>query len=378
MEKIIDPVSVELLKAELTPEKKLCDTNKAGNEIYVVDGIDSPNVLLEIGRLREVAFRDSGGGTGLSVDLDEFDTTTDRPYKQIIIWDPEASAIIGGYRFILGPDVKMQEDGQPYITSSHMFRYSDRFIRDYLPHTMELGRSFVTPEYQSSKAGAKAIFALDNLWDGITAVILQHPNIMYLLGKMTIYPTYDKSCRELIEHFLWKHFPDPDELARPKQPVDVEVDARLLNLILKDDDFKSDYRNLKEAIRKLGSGIPPLVNSYMNTSPTLRMLGTGVNDEFFDAYDTGILVCYDEMYAEKRDRHREPYFRHLAESIRKRFPTMSQEAEEVAEKLKEKKEGDRMRRFNAFLARQKANVAQAEKRLRKSLSRKKKKEEVEP
>ena len=378
MEKIIDPVSVELLKAELTPEKKLCDTNKAGNEIYVVDGIDSPNVLLEIGRLREVAFRDSGGGTGLSVDLDEFDTTTDRPYKQIIIWDPEASAIIGGYRFILGPDVKMQEDGQPHITSSHMFRYSDRFIRDYLPHTMELGRSFVTPEYQSSKAGAKAIFALDNLWDGITAVILQHPNIMYLLGKMTIYPTYDKSCRELIEHFLWKHFPDPDELARPKQPVDVEVDGRLLNLILKDDDFKSDYRNLKEAIRKLGSGIPPLVNSYMNTSPTLRMLGTGVNDEFFDAYDTGILVCYDEMYAEKRDRHREPYFRHLAESIRKRFPAMSQEAEEVAEKLKEKKEGDRMRRFNAFLARQKDNVVQAEKRLRKSLSRKKKKEKVEP
>ena len=378
MEKIIDPVSVELLKAELTPEKKLCDTNKAGNEIYVVDGIDSPNVLLEIGRLREVAFRDSGGGTGLSVDLDEFDTTTDRPYKQIIIWDPEASAIIGGYRFILGPDVKMQEDGQPHITSSHMFRYSDRFIRDYLPHTMELGRSFVTPEYQSSKAGAKAIFALDNLWDGIAAVILQHPNIMYLLGKMTIYPTYDKSCRELIEHFLWKHFPDPDELARPKQPVDVEVDGRLLNLILKDDDFKSDYRNLKEAIRKLGSGIPPLVNSYMNTSPTLRMLGTGVNDEFFDAYDTGILVCYDEMYAEKRDRHREPYFRHLAQKMRSRFPAMSQEAEEMAEKLKVKKEGDRMRRFNAFLARQKANVAQAEKRLRKSLSRKKKKEEVEP
>ena len=366
MEKIIDPVSVELLKAELTPEKKLCDTNKAGNEIYVVDGIDSPNVLLEIGRLREVAFRDSGGGTGLSVDLDEFDTTTDRPYKQIIIWDPEASAIIGGYRFILGPDVKMQEDGQPHITSSHMFRYSDRFIRDYLPHTMELGRSFVTPEYQSSKAGAKAIFALDNLWDGIAAVILQHPNIMYLLGKMTIYPTYDKSCRELIEHFLWKHFPDPDELARPKQPVDVEVDGRLLNLILKD------------AIRKLGSGIPPLVNSYMNTSPTLRMLGTGVNDEFFDAYDTGILVCYDEMYAEKRDRHREPYFRHLAQKMRSRFPAMSQEAEEMAEKLKVKKEGDRMRRFNAFLARQKANVAQAEKRLRKSLSRKKKKEEVEP
>ena len=378
MEKIIDPVSVDLLKAELTPDKKLCNTNKAGNEIYVVDGLDSPNVLQEIGRLREIAFRDSGGGTGQPLDIDEFDTTTDHPYKQIVIWDPEASAIIGGYRFILGPDVLMQEDGQPHLTSAHMFRYSERFIRDYLPHTMELGRSFVTPEYQSSKAGAKAIFALDNLWDGIAAVILQHPNIMYLLGKMTIYPTYDKSCRDLIQHFLWKHFPDPDELVRPKQPVTVDVDGRLLDLILKDDDFKSDYRNLKDAIRKLGSGIPPLVNSYMNTSPTLKMLGMGINDEFFDAYETGIMVCYDEMYAEKRDRHKEPYFRHLAESIRKRFPAMSQEAEEVAEKLKVKKEGDRMRRFNAFLSRQKANVAQAEKRLRKSLSRKKKKEEVEP
>ena len=378
MEKIIDPVSVDLLKAELTPDKKLCNTNKAGNEIYVVDGIEAPNVLREIGRLREIAFRDSGGGTGQPLDIDEFDTTTDHPYKQIIIWDPDASAIIGGYRFILGPDVLMQEDGQPHITSAHMFRYSERFIRDYLPHTMELGRSFVTPEYQSSKAGAKAIFALDNLWDGIAAVILQHPNIMYLLGKMTIYPSYDKSCRDLIQHFLWKHFPDPDELVRPKQPLKEEADGRLLDLILKDDDFKADYRNLKDAIRKLGSGIPPLVNSYMNTSPTLKMLGMGINDEFFDAYETGILVCYDEMYAEKRDRHKEPYFRHLAESIRKRFPGIRQAPEEMAEKLKEKKDVERSRRFNDFLTRQKEAVQKAERRLRKNLSRKNKKEKVEP
>jgi len=378
MEKVLDPVSLDLLKAELTPDKKLCDTNKAGNEIYVVDGIDSPNVLLEIGRLREIAFRDSGGGTGLSVDLDEFDTTKDRPYKQIIIWDPDADAIIGGYRFILGPDIKMQEDGQPHITSSHMFHYSDTFIRDYLPHTMELGRSFVTPEYQSSKAGAKAIFALDNLWDGIAAVILQHPGIMYCLGKMTIYPSFDKSCRELIQHFLWKHFPDPDVLARPKNPVEEETDGRLLDLILKDSDFKSDYRNLKEAVRKLGYNIPPLVNSYMNISPTMKMLGTGINDEFFDAYDTGILICYDEMYADKRDRHKEPYFRHLAEKMRIRFPGMHQEAAELAAKLSSVRDDKRIRQFNEFLEKQKMQVVEAEKKLRKSLQRKKKKEKVEP
>ena len=377
MEKILDPVSVDLLKAELTPEKKLCDTNKAGNEIYVVDALDAPNVLLEIGRLREISFRDSGGGTGMSVDLDEFDTTQDRPYKQIVVWDPEACAIIGGYRYILGPDIKIQADGQPHLTSSHMFHYSDKFIDEYLPHVMELGRSFVRPEYQSSKAGAKAIFALDNLWDGIAAVVFQHPNIMYLIGKMTIYPSYDASCRELIQHFLWKHFPDPDELARPKYPVEPEVDGRLLDLILKDDEFKPDYRNLKDAVRRLGSNIPPLVNSYMSISPTMKMLGTGINDEFFDAYDTGIMFCFDEIYEDKKERHKGPYFRHLAGKVLKRFPSIAPEAEELADKLSAIRESRRVQQLNKFLDDQKRQVAEAEKRLRLKL-RRGKKEKVEP
>lgn len=376
--KVIDPVSVDLIKAELTPDKKLCDTNKAGNELYVFDWRDAPNTLREVGRLREIAFRDGGGGTGEEVDLDDFDFDPEHPYKQIVVWDPDANAILGGYRFILGPDVQIQEDGQPHITSAHMFHYSEQFIRDYLPHTMELGRSFVAPEYQSSKAGAKAIFALDNLWDGIVAVILQHPGIIYFLGKMTIYPDYDRSARELIQHFLWKHFPDPDVLARPKHPVEVETDPRLLDLILRDDEYKQDYRNLKDAIRRLGLNIPPLVNSYMNISPTMKMLGTGVNDEFFNCFDTGIMVCYDEIYAEKQERHREPYFRHLAKKIRIRFPGMRAEPEEVAQRYATKNQGDRMRRFSEFLNRQKDTVMAAEKNLRKKVLRKKKKEKVEP
>ena len=376
-EKIIDPVRRELLLAELTPDRKLCDTNKADNEIYVVDGNEAPNVLQEIGRLREIAFRDSGGGTGRSVDLDEFDTDPAHPYKQLIIWDPEARAILGGYRYILGPDIQLQEDGQPHITSSHMFHYSDQFIQDYLPHVMELGRSFVAPEYQSSKAGAKAIFALDNLWDGIAAVILGHPGILYFLGKMTIYPSYDKTCRELIQHFLWKHFPDPEELARPKRPVPVESDERLLDLILHDDDYKADYRNLKEAVRKLGFNIPPLVNSYMNASPTMKMLGTGINDEFFDCYDTGIMISFEEMYADKRDRHKVPYFKYLATRIRLRFPGLRTELEDLVERISAKKENDRVRNFSAFLNRQRGKVRAAEKNLRRRV-RRLKKEKVEP
>lgn len=337
MEKIIDPVDVQLLKAELTPEKKLCNTNKADNEIYVIDAFDSPNVLREVGRLREVSFRQAGGSSGLALDLDEFDTM-ENPYKQIVIWDPEAEAIIGGYRYILGPDVKLGPDGQPLLATAHMFHFSDHFIKEYLPHVIELGRSFVTPDYQSSKAGAKAIFALDNLWDGIGAVMMQHPNIVYFFGKMTMYPSYDHSCRDLILHFLWKHFEDKDDLIRPIEPKMPDADTRLLDLILKDEDFKSDYRNLKDAVRRLGTTIPPLINTYMNSSPTMKMFGTAVNKEFSDVEETGILISFNEMYPEKRDRHKEPYMRHLFSRMKSRFPQMK---DELADKFSDKK--DRLR-----------------------------------
>ncbi len=338
-------MSVALLKAELTPDKKLCDTNKAGNEIYVIDGKDSPNVLREVGRLREIAFRQAGGSSGMALDLDEFDTM-ENPYRQIVIWDPDAEAIIGGYRYILGTDVKFKENGQPHLATAHMFHFSDKFIRDYLPHVIELGRSFVTPAYQSSKAGAKAIYALDNLWDGIGAVMMQHSNVIYFFGKMTMYPSYDKSCRDLILHFLWKHFGDYENLLRPYSPVMPELDGRIMDLILKDEDFKADYRNLKEAVRKLGSGIPPLVNTYMNISPTMKMCGTAVNDEFSDVEETAILVCFNEMYADKRDRHKEPYFKHLVDSLFERFPQLNRE---VAGRLMQKKDQIRMKAFSSIM-----------------------------
>ena len=348
MEKIIDPIDVKLLEAELTPDRKLCDTNKADNEIYVFDGRECPNLLMEVGRLRELAFREAGGCSGLSMDLDVFDTM-ENPYKQIIIWDPDAKAIIGGYRYILGPDVVLREDGQPFITSAHLYHFSDKFIRDYLPHAMELGRSFVAPEYQSSKAGAKAIYALDNLWDGIASVTMQHPGIVYFFGKMTIHPGYDKSCFALINHFLWKHFGDYEELVRPYRSVELSVDSRLLDLILDSDDFKDDYRKLKAAIRHFGLSIPPLVNSYMNVSPTMKMFGSTYNDELAEAIETGIMVCFDEMHADKLDRHIEPYFKNLAARIGRRFPRIEKGSKvSLIDRIMLRKKEKRARRAEKF------------------------------
>lgn len=196
-EAIIQPISKELIKSELTPEKQLRMTNKSHNEIYVITANNSPNVMKEIGRLREIAFREAGGGTGKSMDIDEFDVG-ENCYKQLIVWNPEAEEIIGGYRYMLGTDWKLNADRQPILATSHMFHFSDKFIDEYMPYTVELGRSFVSLEYQSSRMGSKSLFALDNLWDGLGALTVIRPNIKYFFGKMTMYPSYIRRGRDMI------------------------------------------------------------------------------------------------------------------------------------------------------------------------------------
>lgn len=306
MEEIIAPVSKELIKAELTEEKRLRMTNKSNNEIYIVTAHDSPNTMREIGRLREVAFRAAGGGTGLSMDIDEFDTM-ENPYKQLIVWNPEAEEILGGYRYILGTDVRFDEKGAPILATSHMFHFSEKFLKEYLPTTIELGRSFVTLEYQSTRAGAKGLFALDNLWDGLGALTVVMPNVKYFFGKVTMYPSYVRRGRDMILYFLRKHFADKDELITPMKPLVLDTpEAELKELFCKET-FKDNYKILNGEIRKLGFNIPPLVNAYMSLSPTMRMFGTAINYGFGDVEETGILIAVDEILEEKRMRHIESF-----------------------------------------------------------------------
>lgn len=302
MEEIIERVPRELIKKELTRDKLIRMTNKSNNEIYVVTWQDSPNTVREIGRLREIAFRAAGGGSGLAMDLDEFDTK-ENPYKQIVVWDPEEEEILGGYRYILGKDTPLDADGQPILATSHMFRFSEKFIKEYLPNTVELGRSFVTLEYQSTRMGSKSLFALDNLWDGLGAIIVIEPSVRYLFGKFTMYPSYDRYARDLILSFLHKHFADKEGLVYPMQPLQLEHDPEEFKAIFVEDEFKKDYRILNKAVHKCGLTIPPLVNAYMGLSPTMKLFGTAINDGFGDVEETGILIAVDEILQEKRMRH---------------------------------------------------------------------------
>ncbi len=301
-QEIIQPIDKELLKSELTPDKQLRLTNKSNNKIYVVTAHNAPNVLKEIGRLREIVFREAGGGTGKALDLDEFDVC-DNCYKQLIVWNPEAEEIIGGYRYLLGTDWDYDANGQPILATSHMFHFSERFIKEYAPKTVELGRSFVSLPYQSSRMGAKSLFALDNLWDGLGAITVIRPNIRYYFGKMTMYPSYIRKGRDMILFFLKKYFDDKEKLIIPLKPLIIETNEAELEQLFCMNSFKEDYRILNREIRKLGYNIPPLVNAYMGLSPTMKLFGTAINYGFGDVEETGILISIDEIFEEKKKRH---------------------------------------------------------------------------
>ena len=314
MQNIIPPVSRELLKQELTPARKLRSTNKSNNEIYIVTYQNAPNVLREIGRLREIAFRTAGGGTGRELDLDEFDTC-ENPYYQLIVWCPESEEILGGYRFLPGRECTFLPDGQPNLATSHMFYFSQEFIRDYLSTTVELGRSFVTLEYQTTRRSYKSLFALDNLWDGLGALTVIMPSVRYFFGKMTMYPSFNRRSRDMILYFLNKHFGDKDNLVFPLHPATIDTPRCQLDDLFEKDSFKDDYLILNTEVRKLGYNIPPLINAYMGLSPTMRVFGTAVNEDFGLVEETGILIAFDEILEEKRMRHIDSFVEQNPESM---------------------------------------------------------------
>ena len=312
---IIQPIAKEVLLSELTPELQLRMTNKSHNEIYIVTAHNAPNVMREIGRLREIAFREAGGGTGKEVDIDEFDTC-ENCYKQLIVWNPHEKEIIGGYRYLEGTKWDLDAKGQPILATSHMFHFSEKFIRDYMPYTIELGRSFVSLPYQSSRMGAKSLFALDNLWDGLGALTVIMPNVKYFFGKMTMYPSYIREGRDMILYFLKKHFDDKEKLVIPTKPLKIETDEEELARLFCESDFREDYRILNREIHRLGYHIPPLVNAYMNLSPTMKLFGTAINYGFGDVEETGILIAMDEILEDKRVRHIDSFIKEHPEALK--------------------------------------------------------------
>lgn len=302
MKTIISPVDKTLLEKELNKDTFLRDTNNGNNEIYIIDESNGPNVVREIGRLREVTFRDAGGGTGKDIDLDSYDTGP-HAFKQLVLWDPREKEVIGGYRYIHCKDIEIKDDGEVISPTARLFKYSDKFIQDYFPYTIELGRSFVQPLYQPTFNLRRGMYALDNLWDGLGAVLIENEGVKHFFGKVTMYTHFDKLARDLILFFLHKYFPDKERLVYPVNPLILETSDKVLNSIFTGCNYDEDYKILIQKVRKLGENVPPLVNAYMNLSSTMKTFGTAVNDHFGNVEETGILVTVDDIFPIKKDRH---------------------------------------------------------------------------
>jgi hypothetical protein len=306
MEPIIAPVSSTKIEKELGQANFVRKTNNGGNELYIIDHFDAPDTVTEIGRLREVSFRRAGGGTGKKIDLDSFDTS-DEPYKQLIVWDPKHREILGGYRFYIPPADK-PVNAERFATSK-LFNFSDEFITNYLPYLIELGRSFVQPAYQSTARARKGLFALDNLWDGLGAIMVDNPKMKFFFGKVTMYRKFNQEARNLILFFLQKYFPDQQGLVRPKDPLDLDMDAEKLGNIFTGVDYKEDYKILSHYVRSLSEVIPPLINAYMNLSPSMKVFGTVINESFGNVEETGIMITIGDLYEKKVSRHVSTYQR---------------------------------------------------------------------
>ena len=306
MKPIVAPLPKDQIIAELTPDKLLRKTNNGNNEVYVFDNNNSPSLMHEIGRVREITFRHAGGGTGKEIDIDEFDIAKTDPQKQLIVWDPENREIIGGYRFYF-PEKGQSEFDITKLASSDYFHFSEKFMKKYYPHLMELGRSFVHPDYQSRSMGRKSLFALDNLWDGLGAVVIDNHHIRYLFGKVTMYPHFNQKARNMILYFLRRHFNDPDGLVIPIEPASIEIHQEEMRKIFKGWRYKENYKILSREVRNLNENIPPLINAYMNLSPTMRTFGTFINHKFGNVEETGIMITLKDIYVEKINRHLSSY-----------------------------------------------------------------------
>lgn len=302
METIISPISKTLIEKELTDTHLLGTTNFCNNLIFDIDAHSAPNTMQELGRLRELTFRQAGGGTGKSVDIDEFDVS-DKPFRQLIVWDPIEGEIVGGYRYLHGKNMCFDKSGQPHSPTSHLFIFSEKFINEYLPYTIELGRSFVQPKYQPSNNPRKGLYALDNIWDGLGALVVNNQDLQYFFGKMTMYNSYPRVARDMILFVLKKFFSDNESLVYPRDSKKIEMDIHTLESIFIGETFSEDFKVLNKKVREFGVNIPPLINIYMGLTPTMKSFGTSANADFGPVEETGIMIKISDIYESKKERH---------------------------------------------------------------------------
>jgi putative hemolysin len=253
-----------------------------GKQIVLVDAAADSAVLRELGRLREIAFRQVGEGTGKRRDIDLFDTY----YRHVVLWDDAELQIAGAYRIGEAGRV-VKERGLDGLYTHRLFAYGDA-LRTCLPEALELGRSFVQPRYQGLRA-------LDLLWQGIGAYLLARPHVRYLFGPASLSAAYPEAARRMIVAFFARYYGGGDAYAAARLPFELAAD----------DFCPKDLRTLKEALAEMGVAIPVLYKQYAELCEPggTRFLAFSVDPAFSNCIDALVLVDLHRLKAAKRERY---------------------------------------------------------------------------
>lgn len=290
------PRNKKLLKEEVKKAEFLGNTID-GKRIILVDAMQSPSLLRELGRVREISFRAIGGGTGSARDNDLYDNY----YRHLILWDDEELEIVGAYRIGECKDI-IANKGTEGLYTYNLCDFNDHF-KDYCNYSVELGRSFVQPKYWGSRA-------LDNLWQGVGAYLAHNPNIKYTYGTVTINADTPKKAVAALVYFYSYHFTCSTNMMKAKKPYMMSDEDRVeFDGLFKDVSYKDGFVLLKSYLKDLGTSVPTLFKQYaeLYDEGAVRFFDFSVNDDLFGVVEGFIIADNTRMKKAKRKRYIENF-----------------------------------------------------------------------
>jgi hypothetical protein len=262
--------------------------------------------MQEVGRLRELTFREAGAGFGKKVDIDDYDIG-EHCCKQLIVWDPIKKEIVGGYRFNLFYDLKNKNLNDTPLSNKSFYNVSNKFVSDYIPYLVELSRAFIQPMFQPKYAGRRAAFSLDNIWDGLGALVIKYPFLKYYFGRLTFFSNYNATVRDSIFYFFQKHLKGDTFLLQAKSPLSLDTPISYIKKKINMSDIKEDYKSLQLIAKEHNTVIPPLMKSYYNASSSLKVFDPVFDSYFGSSYAAAIIVTIKDIYPSYVKRYIKPY-----------------------------------------------------------------------
>jgi putative hemolysin len=280
------------IKAELLKAKELGET-KDGKKIYLYSSAEESSVLKEIGRLREISFRHVKEGSGKKRDIDKYDLI----YDHIVLWDDKDVEIVGSYRVAKSKDI-LSNYGKEGLYTSTLFEYQESFD-EYFRQGLELGRSFIQPKYQNSRA-------LDYLWQGIGAYLKNNPDVRYMFGPVSISKSYNYEATAMMIYFYMNYYGSEYLHVKHKERfiISSKLESEFEELFVLSD-FKKDLITLRDRLQLQGLAIPTLYKQYSDLCEDGGVMFSdfGIDKDFEDCVDGFIIVDITKLKEHKRTRY---------------------------------------------------------------------------